>query len=129
MLPPVCILAGGRGTRLRELVATTPKPLITLAGEPFLFHQLRLLAGHGATRVVLCVGYLGELIEQRVGADRFGIEIAYSYDSPQLDGTLSAIRRARPLLGERFLVLYGDTYLRLDYGAGARAWWASGLAA
>jgi NDP-sugar pyrophosphorylase family protein len=128
-LPPVCILAGGQGKRLGERVASIPKPLLQVAGEPFLFHQLRLLAAHGAARVVLCVGYLGELIEQRVGAERFGIEIAYSYDSPQLDGTLGAIRRALPLLGERFLVLYGDTYLRLNYGGAAKAWEASGLPA
>ena len=93
-----------------------------MAGEPFLFHQLRLLAEHGAVRVVLCVGYLGEMIEERVGRERFGIAIDYSYDSPKLDGTLGAIRRALPLLGDRFLVLYGDTYLRLDYRAAVAGW-------
>ena len=97
----------------------TPKPLLEVAGEPFLMHQLRLLAGHGARRVVLCVGYLGELIEARIGAERFGIEIDYSYDGPTLIGTLGAVRKAAPLLGDRFLVLYGDTYLRIDYGAAA----------
>jgi NDP-sugar pyrophosphorylase family protein len=78
---------------------------------------------------VLCVGHLGEQVEARVGAQQFGITIAYSYDAPGLDGTLGAIRRARELLGERFLVLYGDTYLRLDYGAFAAAWRQSGLPA
>jgi NDP-sugar pyrophosphorylase family protein len=125
-LPTICILAGGRGTRLGERVADTPKPLLEVAGEPFLFHQVRLLAEHGARRVVLCVGYLGELIEARVGKERYGVEIEYSYDSPELDGTLGAIRRALPLLGERFLVLYGDTYLRLDYGDAVRFWERSG---
>jgi len=110
-------------------VRDTPKGLIEVAGEPFLCHQLRQLADHGAERVVLCVGYLGELIERRIGAERFGLQIAYSFDSPELDGTLGAIRRARGLLGERFLVLYGDTYLRIDYGAAAAAWQASGLPA
>ncbi len=129
MLPPVCILAGGLGKRLGHRVADTPKPLIAVAGEPFLFHQLRLLAAHGATRVVLCVGYLGELIEARIGPNRFGIEIAYSYDSPDLDGTLGAIRRALPLLTDRFLVLYGDTYLRLDYEAAVDAWESSRMPA
>ena len=65
------------------------------------------------------MGYMGELIERRVGAKRFGLEIAYCYDAPGLDGTLGAIRRARALLGERFMVLYGDTYLRIDYAATA----------
>jgi MurNAc alpha-1-phosphate uridylyltransferase len=128
-LPPVCILAGGRGTRLGEHARDTPKGLIEVAGEPFLCHQLRQLADHGAERVVLCVGHLGELIEQRIGTERFGLQIAYSFDSPELDGTLGAIRRARRLLGERFLVLYGDTYLRIDYAAAVAAWRAGGLPA
>ena len=103
-----------------------PKPLLEVAGAPFLDHQLRLLSAHGVRRVVLCVGYLGELIEREIGAGRHGIAIAYSYDGPGLDGTLGAIRRARPLLGERFLILYGDTYLRIDYRAVAESWLASG---
>src|SRR5947208_524923 len=121
-LPPVCILAGGRGTRLGAKIARTPKPLLDVAGEPFLLHQLRLLAANGTEEVVLCVGYLGEQIEQRVGLERFGIRIEYSYDAPELEGTLGAIRRALPLLPDRFLVLYGDTYLRLDYRTAADTW-------
>ncbi len=128
-LPPICILAGGLGTRLGERVRDTPKPLLEVAGQPFLLHQLRLLSEHGAREAVLCVGYLGELIEDRIGCQQFGIRIAYSYDSRALDGTLGAIRRAVPKLGERFLVLYGDTYLRIDYEAAAAAWTASGLPA
>jgi len=129
VLPPVCILAGGLGTRLGERVRDTPKPLVEVAGEPFLHHQLRLLAAHGASEVVLCVGYLGELIKQRVGTERFGLTITYSFDAPGLDGTFGAILRARDLLSERFLVLYGDTYLRVDYRAANRAWRESGLPA
>ena len=125
-LPTICILAGGLGTRLGERVATTPKPLLELAGEPFLLHQLRLLAGHDARHVVLCVGYHGNRIEHRIGSEQFGIRIEYSHDAPGLDGTLGAIRRALPLLPDRFLVLYGDAYLRLDYRAAARAWEESG---
>jgi NDP-sugar pyrophosphorylase family protein len=129
VLPPVCILAGGLGTRLGERVRDTPKPLIEVAGEPFLTHQLRLLAAHGAREIVLCVGYLGEQIVRSIGPERFGLRIAYSFDGPTPAGTLGAIRRARRLLGERFLVLYGDTYLRIDYAAAAGAWQASGLPA
>ncbi len=126
-MPPVCILAGGLGTRLGEAVRDTPKPLLEVAGEPFLMHQLRLLAGHGVGEVVVCVGYLGEQIASRIGSERLGMSIRYSFDGPGLDGTLGAVRRAAPLLGERFLVLYGDTYLRIDYGAVARSWRESGL--
>lgn len=128
-LPPICILAGGLGTRLGGRVKYEPKPLLEVAGEPFLWHQLRLLADSGAEQVVICVGYLGEQIRRRIGADLFGLRIVYSFDGPGLDGTLGAIRRARHLLGERFLVLYGDTYLRIDYAAAARDWRRSGLPA
>lgn len=129
-LPPICILAGGLGTRLGEQVRQTPKPLLEVAGAPFLVHQLRLLAEHGARSVVICVGYLGEQIQDRIGEQQFGIEIRYSFDVvPGHDGTLGAIRHAAPLLGERFLVLYGDTYLRIDYGAVVSHWRESGLPA
>ncbi len=128
-LPPVCILAGGRGTRLGARTSGIPKPLLEVAGEPFLIHQLRLLAAHGAREAIICVGYRGRMIESRVGARRFGVRIAYSHDGPGLDGTLGAIRRASALLPERFLVLYGDTYLRLDYRAAASAWSESALPA
>ncbi|MBV9818663.1 MAG: NTP transferase domain-containing protein [Solirubrobacterales bacterium] len=128
-LPPICILAGGLGTRLGARVRETPKPLLDVAGEPFLIHQLRLLARHGAREAVVSVGYLGELIEQRIGPERFGVSLRYSYDGPTALGTLGAIRKASPWLGQRFLVLYGDTYLRIDYADACRAWSASELPA
>jgi NDP-sugar pyrophosphorylase family protein len=125
-LAPVCILAGGLGTRLGERVRDTPKPLIEVAGKPFLLHQLDLLRASGASRVVLCVGYLGERIEATIGDGReLGLEIRYRYDPPDLAGTAGAIRAALDDLGDRFLVLYGDTYLRVDYAAveaASRGW-------
>ncbi|MEH3055238.1 MAG: nucleotidyltransferase family protein [Patulibacter minatonensis] len=126
-LPPICILAGGKGTRLGAIVDETPKPLVEVAGAPFLRHQLALLASHGAERIVLSVGYLGELIEAGIGdgAD-LGLDITYVYDSPRLDGTAGAIRNCLPQLGDRFMVLYGDTYLRIDYRAVDAAHLASG---
>jgi NDP-sugar pyrophosphorylase family protein len=123
-LVPVCILAGGLGSRLGDAVKDTPKPLLRVAGEPFLMHQLRVLADAGAENVVLCVGYLGDRIEAAIGREQFGINIAYSDDGAELAGTLGAIRRAQPLLGDRFLTLYGDTYLRVDYQS-FEQWWTS----
>jgi NDP-sugar pyrophosphorylase family protein len=128
-LPPICILAGGLGTRLGDQVRTTPKPLLEVAGEPFLIHQLRLLAEHGAGRAVICVGYLGEMIVDTIGTSQFGIEIEYSHDGPAPIGTLGALRKASDLLGDRFLVLYGDTYLRIDYADAANSWAQSGSSA
>lgn len=127
--PQVCILAGGRGTRLGARVEGIPKPLLEVAGEPFLIHQLRLLAARGIREVVLCVGYLGDMIVELIGTERFGMSISYSHDRPGLEGTLGGIRRALPLLDERFLVVYGDAYLRIDYAQAAASWRASGLPA
>lgn len=125
-LPPVCILAGGRGTRLGAQAAGVPKPLVNVAGKPFLFHLFGLLRHHGAQRVVLCVGHLGHQIEEAVGAAEFGLDIEVVHDLPGEPGTARAVRGALPLLGERFLVLYGDTYLRIDYSAVAEAHRRSG---
>jgi NDP-sugar pyrophosphorylase family protein len=103
-----------------------PKALLEVAGEPLLVHQIQLLASYGATEVVLCVGYLGEMIEDRIGVEQNGVKIVYSYDSKNLDGTLGAIRRAQHLLGPRFLTLYGDSYLQIDYVDFYKSWENSG---
>ncbi len=124
---PVAILAGGLATRLRPITETIPKALIEISGEPFLAHQLRLLRRNGFTRVVLCVGYLGGQIRDFAGdGSSFGMELEYSPDGPQLLGTAGAIRRALPLLGEAFAVVYGDSYLPCDYRAALEAFRDSG---
>jgi len=121
-LLPVAVLAGGRGTRLGDIARDTPKALVLVAGEPFVHHQLRLLSRQGAQRVVLCVGHLGEQIAEAVGdGGRFGLDVAYAFDGPEPVGTASALRQALPLLGEAFLVTYGDAYLRTDHLAVQRA--------
>src|SRR6478672_6215239 len=113
---PVAILAGGLATRLRPITEKIPKSLVSVAGEPFLAHQLRLLHARGLRRVVMCVGYLGEMIEQDFGdGSAFGVELRYVFDGPKLLGTGGALRQALPLLGEEFFVLYGDSYLPIDY--------------
>jgi N-acetyl-alpha-D-muramate 1-phosphate uridylyltransferase len=127
---PVAILSGGLATRLRPITEKIPKSLLEINGEPFLAHQLRLLHANGIRQVVLCVGYLGEMIEAYAGdGSRFGMEIRYSPDGPALRGTAGAIAQALPLLGDRFFVLYGDSYLPCDYAAVERAFEASGKTA
>ncbi len=123
----IALLAGGLATRLRPITETIPKSLVTVAGEPFLAHQLRLLHTHGFRRVVLCVGHLGDMIRQKVGdGSAFGMKLEYSFDGSKLLGTGGAIQRALPLLGEAFVVLYGDSYLPMDYAAAVGAFAASG---
>lgn len=124
---PVAILAGGLATRLRPLTEKAPKALIEICGEPFIAHQLRLLAGRGIERAVLCLGYLGEMVRDFAGdGARFGLAVDYSFDGPVPLGTAGAIRQALPLLGERFFVLYGDSYLPCDYAAIEHAFLTSG---
>lgn len=109
---PVAILAGGLATRLRPITEKIPKALLEIAGRPFIFHQLELLKRQGVARVVLCVGYLGEQVEAAVGDGKaLGLSVKYSFDGDVLLGTGGALKRALPLLGESFFVLYGDSYL------------------
>ena len=123
---PVAILAGGLATRLRPITEKIPKALVAVADEPFLAHQLRLLSSAGLRHVVVCAGYLGEMIEAEFGdGSRFKVRIEYSFDGPQLLGTGGALKRALPLLRENFFVLYGDSYLPIDYIAAGRAFLVS----
>jgi NDP-sugar pyrophosphorylase family protein len=115
---PVAILAGGMATRLKPITEKVPKLLVEVAGEPFFNHQIRLLRQSGLTRLVLCVGYLGERVVELYGdGSKWGVEIAYSFDGPRLLGTGGALIRALPQLGDAFYVLYGDSYLPIDYRA------------
>jgi NDP-sugar pyrophosphorylase family protein len=115
---PAALLAGGLATRLRPITQTIPKAMVEVAGRPFIDHQLALLHRNGIRRVVLCLGYLGEQIEQYLGdGASHGMELLYSYDGDRLLGTGGALRRALPLLGPVFWVLYGDSYMDIDYRA------------
>ena len=111
---PVAILAGGLATRLRPITEKIPKSLVPVAGKPFLAHQIELLKSRGVQRAVLCVGYLGEMIRRDFGKEAFGVKLDYSFDGETLLGTGGAIKRALPLLGEEFFVLYGDSYLPVE---------------
>jgi MurNAc alpha-1-phosphate uridylyltransferase len=125
---PAVILAGGLATRMRPLTEHVPKSLIDVCGHPFLWHQLQLLKRHGIRHVVLAVGYLGELIQQRFGSGAdLEMSIDYSFDGSTPLGTGGAIKKALPLLQEHFFVLYGDSYLPCDYRAVERAFRESGL--
>ncbi|MDF1761459.1 MAG: SIS domain-containing protein [Coxiellaceae bacterium] len=113
---PVVILAGGLATRMRPMTETIPKALIDVAGEPFIFHQLRYLKQQGVERVVLCVGYLGDMVREVVGdGAQFGLDVTYSFDGECLLGTGGAIKKALPLLADAFFVLYGDSFLPINY--------------
>jgi NDP-sugar pyrophosphorylase family protein len=114
----MALLAGGLATRLRPITETIPKSMLTVAGEPFIAHQLRLLARQGIDRLVICTGYLGDQIEKFVGTgEAFGCRVSYSRDGSTLLGTAGSLRKALPLLGDSFFVMYGDSYLPTSFRA------------
>jgi NDP-sugar pyrophosphorylase family protein len=115
-MPALALLAGGLATRMRPLTEQVPKALLEVAGEPFIAHQLRLFRREGITRVVLCVGYKWKMIQDFVGDGvKFGVEVIYSVDGPELLGTGGALRNALPYLGREILVMYGDSWLDTTY--------------
>jgi len=124
---PVAILAGGLATRLRPITEKIPKSLIEVAGQPFIFHQLEYLRKQGISSVVLCVGFLGEMIQKFVGnGSRWDMQISYSPDGPDLLGTGGALRQALPLLGDHFFILYGDSYLPINFSDIEKTYLTSG---
>jgi NDP-sugar pyrophosphorylase family protein len=112
----VAILAGGFATRVRPLTKTIPKSMIEICGQPFVHWQMRQLAKAGVTEVIFCVAYKAEAIIDFLGdGSNYGMRVRYSHDGPNQLGTGGAIVKALPLLGKKFLVLYGDSFLPTDY--------------
>lgn len=108
------ILAGGLGTRLREIIPDLPKPMAPINGKPFLEYLIRNLKNQGFTRVILAVGYMAKKIEDYFGSSYDGLEIAYSRELEPL-GTGGAIRLAIECCKEDHVYVFnGDTYLDLE---------------
>ena len=108
------ILAGGKGTRLKERLGDLPKPLIPLAGKPLLEHQIELAKTHGFTDVLLFVCYRADLIQQHFGdGSRWGLRVRYVIEREPL-GTAGAVLAGFDWLADRFAVIYGDTMVNVD---------------
>ena len=111
----VAVLCGGFGTRLGALAQGLPKPMIPVGGRPYLERVLESFAERGLKRFVLLTGYRAEVIEEHFGnGERRGWDIEYSREHEPL-GTGGALREARALLGQRFILTYGDVLRRFDY--------------
>ena len=112
----VVVLMGGLGTRLEGQTKTCPKPLLKVCERPFFEYQLDLLRMAGFRKFLFCVGYRSEMIEKYFGdGSRFGVEITYSYDGETLLGTGGAVRNALPVLEKNFLLIYGDSFMDINY--------------
>jgi NDP-sugar pyrophosphorylase family protein len=109
------VLAGGLGTRLRPITHTVPKPMVLVDGVPFLELLTKRLMKRGFEEMIILVGHLGKQICDHFGdGSKFGVRIKYSIEK-ELLGTGGALKQAEPLLAESFMVLYGDSYLPIEY--------------
>ena len=123
---PIAILSGGLATRLHPVTKILPKALIRISGQPFIFHQLKFLRKQGIRKVVICIGHLGDMIKSCVGdGSKFDLKILYSSEGEKLLGTGGAIKKALPKLGENFFVLYGDTFLPINFNLVKKAYMLS----
>lgn len=118
------VLAGGFGTRLRQVVADVPKPMAPIAGRPFLEILLGSLARKGFARVVLSLGFMAEKISDHFGARFAGMDIAYVVEDAPL-GTGGAIRLALDACTQDHVFVFnGDTYLDLEVELLEQQWQA-----
>jgi histidinol-phosphate phosphatase family protein len=122
----VAILAGGMGTRLAERSGDLPKPMVPVIGKPVLHHQIELCRKHGFTNIALLVQHRHEKISEYFGdGSALGVKLCYVIEAVPR-GTAGALRDALPMLAERFLLLYGDTFMDVDLRKLWRAHEASG---
>lgn len=113
----VAILAGGMGTRLKSRTGGLPKPMAPILGKPVLEHQIELCKRYGFSKIALLVHYESHSISSYFGdGSRFGVELTYVVEE-EARGTAGALRDALPLMADRFLVLYGDTYADVNLKA------------
>ena len=110
----VAILAGGLGTRLGALARGLPKPMVMVGRRPFIDHVIDSFASRGFTDFVMLVGHHSDVIESHLGRSRGRLRFEYSREK-ELLGTGGAVRDAAHLLGDRFIVTYGDVLRRFDY--------------
>lgn len=114
--PPVLIIAGGLGTRIKSICPDLPKSLVPINGEPFVAYQLNLLRRQNVQEVIFCVAHLSQPLVNFVGnGSRFGLRVRYSYDGDRLLGTGGAVYKASGLVGSTFAVMYGDSYLDVPF--------------
>ena len=110
----VAILAGGQGSRLRERSGDLPKPMMPLLGKPLLLHQIQLCQKYGFNNIVLLVHHQYEKIMEYFGdGSDFNVQLSYAIEA-EPRGTSGALHDALPMLADRFLLIYGDTFLDVD---------------
>ena len=123
MTIPVAILAGGLGKRLEKKTLNIAKVLIDIAGKPFISRQLNYLSNQGIKDIVICTAHLGNQIKDYVGdGSKYNLKVLYSDDGDKLLGTGGSIKKASRILGENFFILYGDSFLPINFSLVEKAY-------
>ncbi len=108
------ILAAGKGTRLKQLTADKPKPMLPIGGEPLLAHHVRRLRDAGVTEIAINLHHAADVIDAYFGdGSHYGVHIEYSYE-PELLGTAGAAKKLEAFLDEPFFVIYGDVFTNVN---------------
>ena len=109
------IMAGGKGTRLASVTRNIPKPMVPIQGKPLLEYQVENLRESGVDRILIIVGYLGDVIRSHFGdGSRFGVSITYFSEETPL-GTAGALRLVKEQLEEDFILVFGDLFINVDF--------------
>ena len=123
MTIPVAILAGGLAKRLKKNTFNKPKALIDIAGKPFISRQLSYLSNQNIKDIVICTAHLGNQIKDYVGdGSRYNLKVSYSDDGDKLLGTGGSLKKASRILGENFFILYGDSFLPINFSLVEKAY-------
>ena len=113
---PLAILAGGLGKRLGRKTIHNPKALMDVAGKPFISRQLTYLSNQGFKNIVICTAHLGKKIKDYVGnGSKYNLNVLYSDDGNMALGTGGSIKKASKILDKDFFVLYGDSFLPVNF--------------
>jgi len=123
MTIPVAILAGGLAKRLKKNTFNKPKALIDIAGKPFISRQLSYLSNQNIKNIVICTAHLGNQIKNYVGdGSKYNLKVSYSDDGDKLLGTGGSLKKASRILGENFFILYGDSFLPINFSLVEKAY-------
>jgi len=123
MTIPVAILAGGLAKRLKKNTFNKPKALIDIAGKPFISRQLSYLSNQNIKDIVICTAHLGNQIKDYVGdGSKYNLKVSYSDDGDKLLGTGGSLKKASRILGENFFILYGDSFLPINFSLVEKAY-------
>ncbi len=123
MTIPVAILAGGLAKRLKKNTLNKPKALIDIAGKPFISRQLSYLSNQNIKNIVICTAHLGNQIKNYVGdGSKYNLKESYSDDGDKLLGTGGSLKKASRILGENFFILYGDSFLPINFSLVEKAY-------